>query len=375
MEMPKDINLKVMRISKPVLHERAPIFSEEDADDFSDENASGLSSAYLMPNSVGDFYLGEPAHFLLSIQNMSEPAVQLTDVKVTVQTESRNAPRTINGDVSIGELAPNEIRTTQVKIDCRYPEEMNMLCAVEYANRGQGGNYRRKYLLPVRKPFDISWQWTALAKGSAMLNVIIMNKVIERTVIFQTCSLNNSPGERKCAIKALSAGEAKPIEADGVFSRGFMVESADGNDFSTELLSLDLKWLPSNGQVGHIQYSQIKPKVDKKNKLELSIHKHDDQHFPPKCNEAFSFSVFLCNQTERVMEVEVLLESDERDSIKWNCVSKVDLGKLAPSAQKTVSLSAIPLLKGFHSLPSIIVNERLLNQTYAFRDFYKVPVS
>ena len=70
-----------------------------------------------------------------------------------------------------------------------------------------------------------------------------------------------------------------------------------------------------------------------------------------------------------------LLFSDESDSIKWNCVSKVDLGKLAPSAQKTVSLSAIPLLKGFHSLPPIIVNERLLNQTYAFRDFYKVPVS
>ena len=89
MEMPKDINLKVMRISKPVLHERAPIFSEEDADDLSDENASGLSSAYLMPNSVGDFYLGEPAHFLLSIQNMSEPAVQLTDVKVTVQVKNQ----------------------------------------------------------------------------------------------------------------------------------------------------------------------------------------------------------------------------------------------------------------------------------------------
>jgi len=110
-------------------------------------------------------------------------------------------------------------------------------------------------------------------------------------------------------------------------------------------------------------------------KLELSIHNLDEQLFPPKCNEEFSFSVFLCNQTERVMEVEVLLESDESDSIKWNCVSKVDLGKLAPSARKTVSLSVIPLLKGFHTLPSIIVNERLLNQSYEFRDFYRVPVS
>ena len=83
METPKDLNLKVMRISKPVLHERTPIFSDEDDDE--DCDASGLSSAYLMPNSVGDFYLGEPAHFLLSIQNLSDPPVQFSDVKVTVQ--------------------------------------------------------------------------------------------------------------------------------------------------------------------------------------------------------------------------------------------------------------------------------------------------
>ena len=81
---PKDLNLKVMRISKPVLHERVPIFSEQD-DDLEESDASGLSSAYLMPNSVGDFYLGEPAHFLLSIQNMSNPPIQFSDVKVTVQ--------------------------------------------------------------------------------------------------------------------------------------------------------------------------------------------------------------------------------------------------------------------------------------------------
>ena len=80
---PKDLNLKVMRISKPLLHERVPIFSEED--DSEESDASGLSSAYLMPNSVGDFYLGEPAHFLLSIQNMSNPPTQFSDVKVTVQ--------------------------------------------------------------------------------------------------------------------------------------------------------------------------------------------------------------------------------------------------------------------------------------------------
>ena len=137
---------------------------------------------------------------------------------------------------------------------------MNMLCAVEYSRDGQPGNYRRKYLLPVRKPFDISWQWTALAKGSAMLNVIITNKVVGRTVLFQTCALN-SAGDKKSKITALNSGEKKPIEVDTVFSRGFMVESVDRNDFTTELLSLDLKWLPSNGQFGHIQYSQIKPKV------------------------------------------------------------------------------------------------------------------
>ena len=47
-----------------------------------------------MPNSVGDFYLGEPALFLISVQNISNPPTPLNNIRTIIQTESRNLPRT-----------------------------------------------------------------------------------------------------------------------------------------------------------------------------------------------------------------------------------------------------------------------------------------
>jgi len=66
-----------------------------------------------MPNSVGDFYLGEPALFLVSIQNISSST--LTNVRTVIQTESRNLPRTDAHDSTRAEpLAPNEFMTGRV---------------------------------------------------------------------------------------------------------------------------------------------------------------------------------------------------------------------------------------------------------------------
>ena len=46
---PGDISLKVMRISRPVLHEQSPIYKENDEDD-NDEHYSGLSD-------MGNWYI------------------------------------------------------------------------------------------------------------------------------------------------------------------------------------------------------------------------------------------------------------------------------------------------------------------------------
>lgn len=63
-----DISLKVMRISRPILHQESPIYTDEDEDLEFKSNYSGLSNSLLIPNSVGDFYLGEPANFMVTVQ-------------------------------------------------------------------------------------------------------------------------------------------------------------------------------------------------------------------------------------------------------------------------------------------------------------------
>ena len=81
-----------------------------------------------MPNSVGDFYLGEPAFFLISVQNISNPKVTLTNVRTVIQTDSRNVPRSDAHDSTYEKpLQHNEFMTVCVRIDCRSAEEIQVL--------------------------------------------------------------------------------------------------------------------------------------------------------------------------------------------------------------------------------------------------------
>ena len=72
-----DISLKVMRISRPILHQESPIYTDEDEDLEFNSNYSGLSNSLLIPNSVGDFYLGEPANFMVTVQVKNKKKIKV----------------------------------------------------------------------------------------------------------------------------------------------------------------------------------------------------------------------------------------------------------------------------------------------------------
>ena len=75
----------------------------------------------------------------------------MENVRVLIQTESRNVSRVnVHDSKRSGPLAANEFETIYFKIDCRYPEEISMLCEVTYDSQTQtNSNFKRKYLLPV----------------------------------------------------------------------------------------------------------------------------------------------------------------------------------------------------------------------------------
>ena len=140
-----------------------------------------------MPNSVGDFYLGEPALFLVSIQNIS--TVTLTNIRTVIQTESRNLPRSDAHDSTrTAPLAPNEFMTVSVRIECRFPEEIQMMCNIQYVKDEQL-TFRRKYNLPVKSPFEINWGWISCGRGRTVLNINIKNKIENRNVVFEKCDI------------------------------------------------------------------------------------------------------------------------------------------------------------------------------------------
>ena len=86
-----------------------------------------------------------------TFQNLSNQSVPLENVRVVIQTESRNVPRVnVHESARQGVLEAGEFETIYFKIDCRHPEEISMLCNVTYSKSGQHElSFKRKYLLPV----------------------------------------------------------------------------------------------------------------------------------------------------------------------------------------------------------------------------------
>ena len=66
-------------------------------------------------------------------------------------TESRNVQRTtVHDSRRTDPLLTSELETIYFKIDCRYPEEIAMMCEISYDKGNQKDlNFKRKYLLPV----------------------------------------------------------------------------------------------------------------------------------------------------------------------------------------------------------------------------------
>ena len=66
-----------------------------------------------------------------------------------------------------------------------------MLCDVAYQRGGVELNFKRKYLLPVKTPFELGWDYSVLGRGRNLLKMSVTNKVDKR-IVFEECTLAGS---------------------------------------------------------------------------------------------------------------------------------------------------------------------------------------
>lgn len=128
-------------------------------------------------------------------------------------------------------------------------------------------------------------------------------------------------------------------------------------------------YLTESGQQGHIQYSQIRPKVETKPQLELAVLPSDDITLPLKQFESQPINLQITNHSERNVDLNLEVDFDPANAIQWNCASRKIIGVMSPGEKKTVNLSLIPTLIGQHALPGITLNDSLLNHDYNYTKF------
>jgi len=354
-----------MRISRPVLHEQSPIYREDGSDENDDdEHYSGLSDALLIPNSVGDFYLGEPANFMVTVQNVSSHP--MAKVRVLIQTESRNVPRVnVHESERSGELAPNELETLYFKIDCRHPEEIAMLCNVTYEWQGEQ-SFKRKYLLPVKTPFELAWDYSILGAGSNLLKITVTNK-IEKQIIFEECALNS----QVLNINTVYESPKTMLGFNDTYTKTLLVATVDTGEFQNVQMSLDLKWKSEAGNRGHIQYSQIRPRANPKAEIDVRV-KPKGEDGPLTRFEVTDVEVIVRNNTER--NVDLVIDLCDGESVHWSGTTHQTLGLLPPQNEKSLELQIIPLIRGTHHLPGLAFTDTLLGLTYQFKQLFYLQV-
>jgi len=374
----KDVALKVMRLSRPMFQDEMPVYSDEgdiigSTSPQIEGNASGFSRSLLMPNSVGDFYLGEPALFLISVQNISNPPTTLNNIRTIIQTESRNLPRTDSHDSKhYKPLEPNDFMTVCVRIECRFPEEIQMMCNIQY-EKDQQLTFRRKYILPVKSPFEINWGWLPCGRGKTILNVNVTNKIQHRSVVFEKCEIQTVNGSVRH--KLLTETKESLINFDKDYSKSFEISSMSSEvDLTNVMMALNIVWRSDSGQQGHIQYSQIRPKIEAKPQIELAIIPDDRISLPMKQFELQKIKFQITNNSERNVDLNLELDLDPTFSIQWNCESKTLIGVMGPGGKKDVELAVIPVLTGQFPLPGIKLKDSLLNHNYNYSDFATVLV-
>lgn len=105
-----------------------------------------------------------------------------------------------------------------------------------------------------------------------MLKISIINK-IEKQIIFEECKIK----DQSVKITTIHESSQKILKMNNILTKvfkeinniyfnyikSFLIESPTA-DFTNVQLSLDLIWKSENGNRGHIQYSQIRPKVNPK---------------------------------------------------------------------------------------------------------------
>jgi len=135
-------------------------------------------------------------------------------------------------------------------------------------------------------------------------------------------------------------------------------------------LSLDLIWKSENGNRGHIQYSQIRPKVNPKDEIEVKVKTNQ----PAKRLESSDIEVKIENNTERNIDLIMELNLDHDQLIQWNGQTRQVIGLLQPKSKKEINLSIVPLQKGTLQLPKLAFKDTLLGLTYNFNNLHFIDV-
>lgn len=397
------LNLKVMRLSRPVLlcksrvlsdsvvEQGLPLSSTSEMNESQELNELGISHFLQLPTSFGNIYLGETFTSYLSINNDSQTPVADVSFKAELQTTSQrftlaNSNSGSASPRSSQEVDPLNSQTTLLPsqssefIINHEIKELGihiLVCSVHYtpspSNTSISGQqvdrerkfFRKFYKFQVLNPLAVKTKVNTLPDNFITLETQIQNLCavpmylermkFDQNPLFDFTDLNNE-GQ-------LIFGDSNLISPNDSRQYLFLLKPKLSTDLETRttpnLGILDIAWNSTMGQKGKLQTSQLTRRVPKLDPFEITVVSITPEI--QSVEQPFNIRVRIrnnCNPEEKQVFSVVGVKS-KMSSILIYGKNEIKVGELKGQRQIDIDLSFFALLPGIHKVTGLKVVENL----------------
>ncbi|VVC89612.1 trafficking protein particle complex subunit 13 [Leptidea sinapis] len=391
------VALKVMRLTKPALVSPKIVtcdfkdlpgnilnnYLKDDATAVVQMETLAAGQFLLLPQSFGNIYLGETFSCYVCVHNETNQPVQSVSIKTDLQTSSQKIPFAVqqhqspvmlDTDETLGEVIHHEVKDLGIHV---------LVCEVTYMSQYNTlASFRKFFKFEVVKPLDVKTKFYNAESDEVFLETQVQN-ITSGPIVLEQVSLESS---QQFSVKSLNEdtsgnsvfGDVTLLQPQESCQYLYCLTAKENISRDIKLLvaaknvgKLDIVWRSNLGEKGRLQTSQLQRMTPDYGDIRVTY-----EELPNKVpvDSPFVFKCKLVNASERTLDLILKLRSLQESSLIWCGISNRRLGPLEAGGVVEISLTALPINTGLHSITGISLVDLFLNRTYDYDDLASIYV-
>ncbi|XP_053609209.1 trafficking protein particle complex subunit 13 [Plodia interpunctella] len=391
------VALKVMRLTKPALISPKIVtcdskdlpgnilnnYLKDDATSVSQMETLAAGQFLLLPQSFGNIYLGETFSCYVCVHNETNLPVQSVSIKADLQTNSQRIPLTTQQSQTPSMLDVEETLSDVIHHEVKDLGTHILVCEVTYMSiYNTLQSFRKFFKFEVMKPLDVKTKFYNAESDDVYLEAQVQN-ITSGAITLEQVSLESS---QQFSVKSLNEvkdeesvfGDITLLQPQESCQYLYCLRPRENISNDIKLLAaaknigkLDIVWRSNLGEKGRLQTSQLQRMTPDFGDIRVTYEKLPSR---VPVDQPFMFQCKITNASERTLNLILKLRSLQDSSLIWCGISNRKLGPLEPGNSICLSLTALPINTGLHSITGVSLVDLFLKRTYDYDDLAYVYV-